>query len=209
GGYTTGIGLINMGNTSTDVTITYRDPNGSVTSAQSLTAVPAHAYRGVYSGDAGQATDARLPNNFAGTATITSSTGGSLAAIVNEVAPAPANGPQQSTSYNTFATGSGSVHLPLVESAGTDGWSTGLGIMNTGTTATAVTVSYFDASTGQPVGTPASNASLAPNAFWGVYQPNSGLPAGTRATAVVRTAAGGSAVAVCDERADPTLLRYH
>ena len=313
GGYTTGIGLINMGNTSTDVTITYRDPNGSVTSAQSLTAVPAHAYRGVYSGDAGQPTDARLPNNFAGTATITSSTGGSLAAIVNEVgpggqfssydavpqgntalaapaalnnafggfntgmgvqnttsgagtvtvtyydangqattkqapipangylgiyqgggtlapspgaytarltstvalaaivnevAPAPANGPQQSTSYNTFATGSGSVHLPLVESAGSDGWSTGLGIMNAGTTATAVTVSYFDASTGQPVGTPASNASLAPNAFWGVYQPNSGLPAGTRATAVVSTAAGGSVVVICNESADTTFMSY-
>ncbi|TMD20550.1 MAG: hypothetical protein E6I99_13735 [Chloroflexi bacterium] len=181
------------------MTVTYYDANGQATTKQAP--IPANGYLGIYQGGGTLA-----PSPGAYTARLTSSV--ALAAIVNEVAPAPANGPQQSTSYNTFATGSGSVHLPLVESAGSDGWSTGLGIMNAGTTATAVTVSYFDASTGQPVGTPASNASLAPNAFWGVYQPNSGLPAGTRATAVVSTAAGGSVVVICNESADTTFMSY-
>ena len=110
-----------------------------------------------------------------------------LAAIVNEVAPSSTSA-TQSTSYNTFSAGSSSLHLPLVENAGTDPWNTGEGIMNTGTGITTVTVSYFNAATGAATGTPQMQT-LAPHAFWGLYQPTGGLPNGTRATAVITTSA--------------------
>jgi len=106
-----------------------------------------------------------------------------------------------------FAAGAGSLHLPLVESAGSDGWSTGEGIMNTGTAATTVTVSYFDTATGVQVGTPQS-LSLQPNAFWGLYQPNGGLPNGMRASAIVSAAPGGQIVVICNESSVMSLMSY-
>jgi alpha-tubulin suppressor-like RCC1 family protein len=307
GGYTTGIGLLNNGSGPTDVTVTYRDGNGVVVKTQTVTALAAHAYQALYSGD----TTLALPSGFAGTATITATqplgaivnetgpggqfssydavpsgsallnvpvalnsayggyftglaiqnTSGSvatltvtyydtagtatiktftilaygylgvyqgsatdgpapgaytaviqsstalLAAIVNEVAP-PGTGPaRQSTSYNTFGAGSSTIHLPLVENAGSDPWNTGLGIMNTGTTSTAVQVSYFDAVTGAPVGTPQA-LTLAPRAYWGLYQPTGGLPAGARATAVVSTS-GGQIAVVCNESSPTTFMSYN
>ena len=304
GGYTTGIGLINLATSSTNLTITYRDSTGAAVRTQTLSNIAAGAYQGLYSGDAALA----LPAGFAGTATITSSAGtlaaivnetgpggqfssydavpagsttvyapaalnnayggyntgmaiqnttgtagavtityydagGSptthtfsiaansylgvsqatdipvagaytakitstvgIAAIVNEVAPSSTSA-KQSTAYNTFATGSSSLHLPLVESAGADGWNTGEGIMNTGTAATTVTVTYFDTVTGAQVGTPGS-MSLQPNAFWGLYQPTGGLPTGIRASAVVTTAAGGQMAAICNESNATTFMSY-
>jgi hypothetical protein len=304
--------LINLGAAATDIAITYRDVGGVTAKTQTLAAVPAGAYRGVYSGDSGSPTDARLPADFAGTATITSSTGQPLAAvvnevgpggqfssydavpsgstslqapvalnnafggyytgigvqnttatagtvtlkyfdsagtattrtfpiaangyvgiyqgsptdgpapgayttqissgvavaaIVNEVAPAGTGGAQQSTAYNTFAGGARGVNLPLVENAGSDGWSTGLGIMNTGTTTTTVTVNYYDAVTGGPIGT-SQTTSLAPNAFWPVYQPTAGLGAGQRATAVVQAAIGGKVAVICNETNATSFMSY-
>jgi photosystem II stability/assembly factor-like uncharacterized protein len=313
GGYTTGIGLINLSAAAADVTITYRNLAGVVVLAQTLGGVPAGAYRGVYSGDSGSPTDAKLPANFAGTATITSSTGQPLAAVVNEVGPGgqfssydavpagsttlqapvalnnafggyytgigvqnttgtagtvtlkyfdsagaattkmfpiapngyvgiyqgsptdgPAPGPytaqitsgvaiaaivnevapagtsraQQSTSYNTFSGGAATANLALVENAGSDGWSTGLGIMNTGTAATSVTVTYYDAATGTAVGTAQTNSALQPNAFWPVYQPDAGLPVGQRATAVVTTGIGGTVAVICNETNAISFMSY-
>jgi len=305
GGYTTGIGLVNMGSVATVVTITYRDSAGAVVHSQTLSAVGAGAYRGIYSGDA----TLGLPAGFAGTATITSSAGalaavvnetgpggqfssydavpagsptlyapaalnkayggyttgmgiqnttatagtvtinyydssgtptttihpinanGSLsvyqgtdiasggaytakitstvaiAAIVNEVASSPNPAVQQSTAYNTFAAGSSSLHLPLVESAGADGWSTGEGIMNTGTAATTVTVTYYDPVSGAQVGS-AQSSSLQPNAFWGLYQPTGGLPIGARANAVVTTTSGGQVAVICNESNATSFMSY-
>jgi len=51
GGYTTGIGLLNAGITATDVIITYRDASGALVKAQTLSALPAGAYQGLFSGD--------------------------------------------------------------------------------------------------------------------------------------------------------------
>jgi len=305
GGYTTGIGLLNEGSTSTNVTITYRDSTGAAIKTQIVTALAAHAYQALYSGDAALA----LPSGFAGTATITSSAGQLLGAIVNEVGPggqfssfdavpagsttlyAPAaldnafggyntgmgivnttgtagtvtityydaggaatttthpiaaNGSlgvyqgtdittagaytasitstvavaaivnevapsstsaKQSTSYNAFTAGSATVHLPLVENAGTDPWNTGEGIMNTGTASTTVTVTYYNTVTGASVGAP-QTLTLAPHAFWGLYQPAGGLPSGTRATAVITTASGGQVAAICNESSGTTFMSY-
>jgi hypothetical protein len=308
GGYTTGIGLLNQGSSPTDATITYRDGNGFVVKTQTLTALAAHAYQALYSGDATLA----LPSGFAGTATITSTgqplgavvnetgPGGqfssygavpsgstllnapvalnnayggyftgmgiqntsaspgtvsvtyydsagaataksftipgfgslgvyqgsatdgppagaytaviqsslALAAIVNEVAPAGTGTARQSTSFNTFSAGSGTLNLPLVENAGSDPWNTGLGIMNTGSASATVQVTYYDAVTGTPIGTPQLQV-LASHAFWGLYQPTGGLPSGSRATAVVTTSPGGQVAVVCNESSPTTFMSYN
>jgi hypothetical protein len=305
GGYTTGIGLLNEGGSPTDVTITYRDGSGAVINTQMVSGLAAHAYRGLYSGDAVLA----LPGGFAGTATITSSTGQPLGAIVNETGPggqfssydavpsgsttlyAPAalnnafggyntgmgivnttgaagsvtinyydaagtatttihpiaaNGylgvyqgtdiasagaytatitstvaiaaivnevapssisAMQSTSYNTFSSGAATLNLPLVENAGSDPWNTGEGIMNTGAASTTVTVNYYDTVTGAAVGTPQS-LTLAPNAFWGLYQPDGGLPSGVRAAAVITASSGGQVAVICNESSSTTFMSY-
>ena len=308
GGYTTGIGLVNLSSGPANVTITYRDSGGNLVKEQGLAQVPAHAYRAVYSGVSGGTNDAGLASNFAGTATITSDSGW-VAAIVNEVGPggqfssydaiassattldapvalkaayggyntgmaiqnttgttgsvtvtyydstgtptakvfsvAPnaylgvyqgaADGPnangaytavitstvaigaivnevapvtgaaQQSTSYNTSSGSAAPIDLPLVESTGSDGWSTGLGIMNTGSAPTTITVSYFLAATGAAVGTP-QTLTLAPRAAWDLYQPAAGLPAGTRATAVVGSA--GQLAVICNESNATSFMSY-
>jgi hypothetical protein len=312
GGYTTGIGLLNLGGSPTDVTITYRDTGGSAVKTQTLTAVPSRAYRGLYSGDLALG----LPAGFAGTATIqstgstplaavvnetgphgqfssydavntgamnlnapvmfngayggyytgmavqnTSGTAGTVtvsfydgsgthitpdvtasiaanaylplyqgapgqgppaaatgytgvvtstvpvAAIVNEVAP-PSAQPTQSTSYNTFASGSPVLHLALVENAGSDGWTTGVGVMNTGSTVTHVTLTYYDAATGAVL-TPTQQTDLPAHAFYGPYQGAPGLLApGQRATAVLTTSAGGQIAVICNEQAPNAFMSY-
>ena len=308
GGYTTGIGLLNQGSSPTDVTITYRDGSGIVAKTQTVSALAAHAYHALYSGDATLA----LPSGFAGTATITSSAGQplgavvnetgpggqfssydavpsgstllnvpvalnnafggyytgmgiqntsaspgavsvtyydasgtstvknfniaangslgvyqgsatdgpavgaytaviqsstlSLAAIVNEVAPSSTSS-MQSTSYNTFSAGSATVNLPLVENGGSDPWNTGEGIMNTGTSSATVQVSYYNSATGAAIGTAQLNT-LAPHAFWGVYQPTGGLPSGTRAAAVITTSTGGQVAVICNESNSTTFMSY-
>jgi alpha-tubulin suppressor-like RCC1 family protein len=308
GGYTTGIGLLNQGSSPTNVTITYRAGTGAVIKTQTVSGLAAHAYQALYSGDAVLA----LPSGFAGTATITSSAGQPLGAVVNETGPggqfssydavpagsttlnvpvalnnafggyytgmgiqntsasggtvfvtyydasgaataksfsiaangslgvyqgsatdgpatgaytaviqsstvtlaaivnevAPSNtSAKQSTSYNTFSAGSASLHLPLVENAGSDPWNTGEGIMNTGTSSTTVTVTYYDTVTGAAIGT-AQTLTLAPHAFWGLYQPGGGLPTGTRATAVVTTSSGGQVAVICNESSSTTFMSY-
>jgi hypothetical protein len=131
-----------------------------------------------------------------------------LVAIVNEVAPAGTGPARQSTSYNTFGAGSSILHLPLVENAGSDPWNTGLGIMNTGSTAAVVTVAYYDAATSALVGTP-QTLTLASHAFWGLYQPTGGLPTGTRATAVITTSSGGQVAVICNESSPTTFMSYN
>ncbi len=79
--------------------------------------------------------------------------------------------------------------------------------MNTGSVPTTVTIAYYDASTGGPIGTPQA-ATLAVNAFWGVYQPTAGLPNGTRATAVITTTSGGQVSVVANESNATTFMSY-
>ena len=196
GGYNTGMGIQNTTATPGTVTITYFDSSGTPT-IKSFPIV-ANGYVGVYQG-----TD--IPTDGAYTAKLTSTV--AIAAIVNEVASSTNLNIQQSTAYNTFAAGSSSLHLPLVESAGADGWSTGEGIMNTGAGSTTVTVNYYDTATGASVGTPQTQT-LAPNAFWGLYQPTGGLPSGARATAVISTSPGGQVAVICNESSPTTFMSY-
>jgi len=195
GGYNTGMGIVNTTGVAGTVAITYYDSSGTPT----VTSHPiaANGYVGVY-----QPNDLTVTGPY--TAKITSTV--AVAAIVNEVAHSTNPAVQQSTSYNTFPTGSATLHLPLVESAGSDGWSTGEGIMNTGTVTTTVTVTYYDTSTGATIGTP-DVMSLAPNAYWGLYQPAGGLPNGDRASAVITTS-GGQVAVICNEANNTSFMSY-
>ena len=200
GGYFTGMAIQNTGATAGIVTLTYYDGSGTLVKTVSNQAIPANGYLGVYQGDA----TLGPPASASGYTAVLSSTV-PIAAIVNEVAPSSTSA-KQSTAYNTFASGSSALNLPLVESAGSDGWSTGEGIMNTGSAATTVTVTYFDAATGAPIGTPQS-LSLQPNAFWGLYQPAGGLPNGTRASAQVTTT-GQPVAVICNESNATAFMSY-
>jgi hypothetical protein len=200
GGYYTGMGIQNTSASPGAVSVTYYDTSGAATAKSFL--IPAFGSLGVYQGSA---TDGPPPGAY--TAVIQSSTV-LLAAIVNEVAPAGTGPARQSTSYNTFSSGSSTLHLPLVENAGPDPWNTGLGIMNTGSASTVVQVSYYDAATGATIGT-GQLQSLAPHAFWGLYQPTGGLPPGSRATAVVTTSTGGQVAVICNESSSTTFMSYN
>jgi streptogramin lyase len=195
GGFNTGMGIVNTTGTTGTVTITYFDASGTPT-INSFN-IPADGYLGVYQG-----TD--IPTDGAYTAKITSSV--AIAAIVNEVA-ASTTSAMQSTSYNTFSAGNATLNLALVENAGSDPWNTGDGIMNTGIGSTTVTVNYFNTVTGASVGTTQTQL-LAPNAFWGLYQPTGGLPTGQRATAVITTSSGGQVAVICNESSTTTFMSY-
>ncbi len=195
GGYNTGMGIQNVTPTAGTVTINYYDNAGTATTT--TYPIAANGYIGVYQG-----TDIPVPGAY--TAKLSSTV--RIAAIVNELAPST-GAAQQSTSYNTFPTGFSRLHLPLVESSGSDGWSTGEGIMNTGTVPTTVTVSYYDTTTGVAVGTPQSQM-LQPNAFWGLYQPAGGLPTGMRASAIVTTGIGGRVAVITNEASATSFMSY-
>jgi hypothetical protein len=198
GGYTTGMNLLNTTATAGTVTVTYYDTAGTATVRSA--SIAANGYLAIYQGGA-----LGPPASGTGYTAVLSSTV-PIVAIVNEVYnPNPA----LFTSYNTFAGGTPAAHTALVEFQGSDGWSTGLNIMNTGSSSTSVTVAYYDATTGaaisQVTNTVAANASLP------IYQgaaPPTGLPVGTRATAVVTTGAGGQVAVICNEVGPATFMSY-
>jgi hypothetical protein len=194
------MGIQNTSATPGAVAVTYYDAAGTAT-VKSFN-IAGFGSLGVYQGSA---TDG--PALGAYTAVIQSSAV-LLVAIVNEVAPAGTGPARQSTSYNTFTSGSGLLHLPLVENAGSDPWNTGLGIMNTGTGSTTVQVNYYDAMTGVAIGT-TQLQTLAPHAFWGLYQPTGGLPAGSRSTALITTSSGGQVAVICNESSPTTFMSYN
>jgi len=199
GGYFTGMGIQNTTSLANAVGVTYYDAAGVQAGSAKNFSIPAYGYLGVYQGSA---TDG--PPSGAYTARITSVL--PMVAIVNETAPI--TGPsQQSTGYNTFPAGAATLNLPLVESAGADGWSTGEGIMNTGSATTTVTVTYYDTATGLQVGT-AQTHSLPPFAFWGLYQPAGGLPSGARAAATVTVPSGSQVAVVCNESNATSFMSY-
>jgi alpha-tubulin suppressor-like RCC1 family protein len=157
GGYTTGIGLLNQGSSPTNVTITYRDGSGSVIKTQPVLDLAAHAYKALYSGDATLA----LPSGFAGTATITSSAGQPLGAIVNETGPGG-----QFSSYDAVPSGSLTLNVPVALNNAFGGYNTGMGIQNTTSSPGLLSVTYYDAA-----GTPTvKNFTIPASGSLGVYQ---------------------------------------
>jgi hypothetical protein len=101
------------------------------------------------------------------------------------------------------------VHLRLAENNGIDPWNTGEGMMNTGTRSTTVQISYYDAFTGVAIGT-AQVQTLAPQAFWGLYQPTGGLSSGRRATAVIsnQSCCYERVAVIANESSSTTFMSY-
>jgi hypothetical protein len=203
GGYYTGIAVQDIGGAGGAVTLRYYDTFGALAKTVGPLTLQANGSLGIYQGD----TALGPPPSGSGYTAVISAGSEPIAAIVNEVAPPTSSGFQQSTSYNTTLGGLARANLPLVESSGADGWSTGLGIMNTGPTATTVSVTYFDPVTGAGIGTSQSTI-LQPNAFWGVYQPSAGLPSGSRASALV-VAPGGRVAVICNEVNAASFMSYN
>jgi hypothetical protein len=194
GGYTTGMGIQNTTGTAGSVTITYYD--GSGTSSGSVTkTIAARGYLGIYQGgtDGPPASASGYTALIAGTVAI--------AAVVNEAAP----GGTQSTAYNAETAGSGYLNLALVENAGSDGWSTGLAIMNITNATINFNLVYFNALTGAFISS--TPLSLAAHGSLGRYTPND-LPAGTRAAAWLSSTTPGLA-AICNELGAGTLMSYN
>ena len=202
GGYYTGMAPQNTTGTAGTVTVAFYDGSGTHVTPDVTAGIAANAYLPLYQGAPGQGPPA-AGTGYTGVVTSTVP----VAAIVNEVAP-PSAQPTQSTSYNTFAGGSPTLHLALVENAGSDGWTTGVGVMNTGSTTTHVTVTYYDAATGAAL-TPTQQTDLAAHAFYGPYQGAPALlPPGQRATAVITTGTGGQIAVICNEQAAYGFMSY-
>jgi len=186
--------LQNVGTSPASVTINYSGQVGNKTMTQTFheqLSLPALGYAGDYNG--GGSSNAVLPDGFHGSALIQSSQ--PVAAIVNEVAaPTAGAAATQSTSYNTFDGGVSTAHLPLVENAGADGLTTGVGIENVGSSAATVTISYFDAGTGNLL--TQKTVDIAAGSFLGEYTPADLPTPGTRATALLSTSSSGLAVIV-------------
>lgn len=127
-GFNTFFNVQNVGQTTTNITVTYA--NGATESYNGL--APGASVR------FDQATNTNLPDGFVGAATVTSSAS-DIAAVVTQV------GPTTMLIYNGFSTaGSTSPVFPLVN-ANNGGFITGISIQNTGSESTDVTVTYTPA----------------------------------------------------------------
>lgn len=194
GGYTTGMGIQNTTSTAGSVTVTYYDGSGA-SAGSVVKPIAANGYLGIYQGGV----DGPPASTTGYTAAITGTVG--IAAIVNETAP----GGMQSTSYNGEPAGSGYLNLALVENAGSDGWSTGLGIVNVTNATISFTLTYFNAQTGAFLSQ--VSLTLPAHAYLGRYTP-ADLPAGTRATAWLSSSTAGLA-AICNEQGAGSLMSFN
>src|SRR5450759_729190 len=112
----------------------------------------------------------------------------------------------QSTSYNGEPAASGYLNLALVENAGSDGWSTGLGIVNTTNAPISFFLTYFNAQTGVLISQ--TSLSLPAHAYLGRYTPADLTTPGTRATAWLFSTTLGLA-AICNEQGAAALMSYN
>jgi hypothetical protein len=195
GGYTTGMAVQNTTGLPGTVTVDYYDGAG-VKAATVSKAIVANGYLGIYQGSLADGP----PASSSGYTAVIHSTQ-PIAAVVNETAP----GGSQVTSYNAEPNGSGYLNLALVENAGADGWSTGVGLMNVTNASISFTATYFNANTGAFI--KSTSLTLAAHAFMGLYTP-ADLPAGSRATLWLSSTITGLA-AICNEQGTSTLMSYN
>ena len=171
GGYVTGMAIANTANAPASGNITYYNTNGSVAQVQPFS-IPANGVVGVFQPNAGGP-----PAGFNGSATISSNQ--PLVVTVNERGAGAVSG-----TYVGLASGTGSLALPVMAN-GFAGFVTGTTILNVGSGAATVTLTYLKAD-GTPLGNPQS-ANVGPNASFQLYQggADQGLPSGFFGTAVV------------------------
>lgn len=194
GGYTTGIAIANGLSTPATTTITYYTPSGAVAGSV-VKSIPGNGYVGVYQGGADGP-----PASVTGYTAVISSPG-FLVAIVNEVAP----GGTKSTSFNAEHAGSGYLNFALVENAGSDGWSTGVAIMNVTSSTENLSFTYFDAATGMAINV--TSLTLPAHGYLARYTPND-LPSGRRATLLFQNQDLALA-GIANEAGTGTLMSYN
>ena len=196
GGFNTGIGIFNAGDLTAHTTVTYYDAAGNPAGTPVAVVIARGGYSGVYQGGADGP-----PQSAAGyTAVITSDQ--PLAAIVNEIDPTG----KLATSFNAETAGSGYLNFALVENAGSDGWTTGLALMNITNSMITFTLTYFDAATGS--GITAIPLSLPAHGYMGRYTPSDLTTPGTRATAWFFSSTPGLA-GIANEAGAGTLMSFN
>jgi hypothetical protein len=167
-GFSTGVQIQNLGNTATNVTISYTPSSPAVGTACTETkSVPANgattfALNAFIKSEAGE----NCANGplFVGTGKVTANSASQpLVAIVNQLNSAAKKG----DSYGGFdpAAATSTVVLPLIEDR-VFGYFTGISIMNVGSVATPVTCTFTNSAATQ------STASLAPGAAFTAVQAN-------------------------------------
>jgi len=135
-GYVTGIQIMNLGGSSTDVTLTYT-PSLFGTATTEMQTIPAGQSKTFAL--AHFATGGAAGMRFVGSAKVTTNSASQLlVAIVNQL-----KGTQNGEAYGAFdgAAAFSTVVMPLIMDRNS-GYSTGFAIMNVGTTPTTVTCTY-------------------------------------------------------------------
>ncbi len=164
--WTSGINVVNTGGSQTKVSIKYENANPSVSGGpwtDSIT-VPANSMGVFYTPDNG-----KLPNNFYGSATLTSNNNDILVVAASQRYPSSgAQGVAYEGSLPTDA--SACVSLPVVHNR--DSWKTGINILNTGNQKANITVSYKSSAAGIPDAT--RNYSVPANSPSTIYMPSDG-----------------------------------
>ncbi|MBN1887788.1 MAG: hypothetical protein JW850_07345, partial [Thermoflexales bacterium] len=122
----------NVGDIAAHVTITYS--NGVVRTLPS--SVPAKGYAMV-----SQSTEAGLPNNWAGSAQLSTDNGQPIVAIVNQQNSTAWRRSHQS--YSALLGGAASLVAPFVANVDSDGWKTGLQVQNVDDDTAQVRRSYY------------------------------------------------------------------
>jgi hypothetical protein len=134
--WSTDIRMMNVGTSSTDATLEFRDLDGNLAYATTVTLAPDQPWA------ANQHFDTTLPSSWAGSVRITT-TGQPVVAMVNEVAQDPSYGSGKSMAYGGVATGETQYSLPsILKNAW--GWFTDIRMMNTTGSEVSVTRRYYN-----------------------------------------------------------------
>lgn len=202
GGYTTTIYLQNKSGAALAagaITITYYDTAGALVGVGDSS--PALANRAVWI--VRQDNGHSFATTVAGSGRVNTSV--PVVAFVNQEVAG-----KDGSSYSALpapATGS-TVYAPAIMNQAYGGYTTGLGITNTGSATTTVTVTYRNAD-GTAISTTRSQ-SLAPNAFWGLYQgePGTPLPTNFNGTAIITSSPAQNLAVIVNETGPGGFLTY-
>jgi len=134
--WSTDIRMMNVGSSSTDATLEFRDLDGNLAYATTVTLAPNQPWA------TNQHFDTNLPSVWAGSVRITT-IGQPVVAIVNEVAQDPSYGSGRSMAYSGVAAGGTSYSLPsILKNAW--GWFTDIRMINTTGSEVSVTRRYYN-----------------------------------------------------------------
>lgn len=209
GSFVTGANIVNPNNTPQQVAITYYDQSGQAYSAQTFT-LAANAVQPVFQGSTSATglSQGGLPNNFVGSAVISSVSGGGLVVAVNQAGGATANGTARSGTYLATATSSSNIiGLPVVANA-SNGFTSGVTVLNSSNASVDGYIQYYDTQ-GNAVGSQHS-FTIAAHASQLAYQGADSLPSGFSGEALVVQTSGatGSLMATTNVQSGSVFYSY-